>query len=93
MLAFLRHANGNRRGLQRDRLPVRLSHFQLSWQHLGLWRGCSAVVRAAVGDSAIFAREDNAAFDMTVHSAHRWNTVGPLPLRCCHRDGCLAIIG
>lgn len=29
-----------------------------------------------VGDSAIFSRPDNAAFDMTVHSAHRWNQVG-----------------
>lgn len=28
------------------------------------------------GDSVIFARPDNAAFDMTVHSAHRYNQVG-----------------
>ncbi|CAM9396560.1 unnamed protein product [Pylaiella littoralis] len=51
----------------------RLSHFQLSWHHLGWHRACAEFARALVGDSVIFARPDNAAFDMTVHSAHRWN--------------------
>lgn len=61
----------------------RLVHFQLSWRHLGLRRAVAEVWRAAVGNSVIFSRADNAAFDMTVQSAHRWNQVGAIG-----NDGC-----
>lgn len=64
-----------------ERMPLRsmpnsrLSHFQMSWRHLGWRRACVEVARAIAGDSVIFARPDNAAFDMTVHSASRYNQV------------------
>lgn len=51
----------------------RLEHFGLSWRKLGLSKAVNELLRAVVGDSWIFSRPDNAAFDMTVHSAHRWN--------------------
>lgn len=55
---------------------ARLSHFELSWHGLGWRRAFVELARAVVGDSVIFSRPDNAAFDMTVHSAHRYNQVG-----------------
>lgn len=61
----------------------RLSHFELSWRHRGWWQACGEVFRAVIGDSTVFAHADNAAFDMTVHSAHRWNQVRKKDKRAC----------
>ncbi len=57
----------------------RLSHFELSWHKIGWRRACVELARAVAGNSLIFSRPDNAAFDMTVHSAHRWNQVSVRP--------------
>ncbi|CAM9419840.1 unnamed protein product [Ectocarpus sp. 12 AP-2014] len=51
----------------------RLSHFELSWRRRGWRQGLKDVALAVVGKSAIYSQPDNAAFDMTVQSAHRLN--------------------
>lgn len=55
---------------------LRLSHFELSWRRRGWRQGLKDVALAVVGKSAIYSQPDNAAFDMTVQSAHRLNQVG-----------------
>lgn len=54
---------------------LRLSHFGLSWRRRGWRQGLKDVALAVMGKSAIYSQPDNAAFDMTVQSAHRLNQV------------------
>lgn len=69
----------------RHALFPRLSSFQLSLRHLGPWRALVELWRTITADSYVFMGEDNAAFDITVHSAHRWNRVGFNDDACSHR--------
>jgi hypothetical protein len=59
--------------LRRCVFDPQLQHWQFSWRY-GVSQAAGHLARALCGYSAIFNAGDNAAFDLTPHSAAAWNS-------------------